>query len=371
MTKWSELNPATALGLGDQIAAINGGETKRVTLQLLRDFLRGASGDDIAVDALNGGPLSGNLNKFINGDFGIAARGISFATPGAGDFTLDRWGVGVTGASGIAYTVSRQVFAAGQADVPGDPQFHYRWDHTTAGSATELYAFQRIENVRTLAGRQCTLSFWAKADAARTVTPRWTQNFGSGGSADVTANIAACNLTSAWRKFTRTFTPTSISGKTVGAGDFLKIDLLLPVGAVMTIDLADAQLEAGAKATPFARRHPGQELVFCQRYFCKSFPQDTAPAQNTATGSILRSLANDAGRFEIPFFMPATMRAAPTVTLFNPFAANANVYNADDGTDTPGAATIADSHVMVRVAVLDATDANDTMVVHLTCDAEL
>jgi len=162
----------------------------------------------------------------------------------------------------------------------------------------------------------------------------------------------------------------------IGAGAYAASGVSATVtgGADLTVEfntgtLSLVQFEVGSAATPF--EHRANELALCQRYYCKSFPQGTAPAQNTATGSILRSLANDSGRFEIPFFTPVTMRAAPSVTLFNPFAANGNVFNADNGTDTPGSATITDSHVIVRTGVLNATDANDTMVVHLTCDAEL
>jgi len=172
------------------------------------DQVSGGMMDGVSVDGLNSGPLAGFRNRIINGDFRIAQRGASFPTPSAPDSeTLDRWGAGYLAAAGIALTISRMEFAAGQTDVPGEPEFYFRWNQTTAGSASELYPFQRIEGVRTFAGQECTLTFWARADAARDVTPRWRQNFGGGGSADLSAGLPVCSLTTEWQKFTRTFTP--------------------------------------------------------------------------------------------------------------------------------------------------------------------
>ena len=233
-------------------------------------MISGGTMDDVSVDGLNGGPLAGFRNRIMNGDFRIAQRGTSFPTPPTDPSeTLDRWGTGSLSPAGIALTISQESFAPGQTDVPGEPEFFYRWDQTSAGTATELFPFQRIENVRTLAAQTCTLSFWARADVPRTVTPRWRQNFGAGGSADVTAILPACNLTTGWQKFTRTFTPADLAAKSLGAGNFLAIEFLLPTGTTMTIDLALVQLETGSVATPFEWRPVPVELAMCQRYYAR------------------------------------------------------------------------------------------------------
>jgi hypothetical protein len=41
---------------------------------------------------------------------------------------------------------------------------------------------QNIEDVRTFAGQQITVSFWAKADAAKPIAVEFIQKFGFGGS---------------------------------------------------------------------------------------------------------------------------------------------------------------------------------------------
>jgi hypothetical protein len=296
------MEPAEALGAGDLLEIATGGKSLSVTLAQMQEYVLG-------------GVPRAFRNVLRNGDFAIAQRGDSFATPGGGDLTLDGWAVGVTGASGIAYTVSQEAFTAGQTDVPGEPKNHIRWDHTTAGTADSQSLFQLIEGVRSLAGQTVTLSFYAKADAARTVTPQLQQNFGSGGSSPVEQAFASCALTTAWQKFTRPLTVASIAGKTIGTGDRLRLDFLLPTGAVMTIDIADVQLEVGTAATPFDRMDPAIELARCQRFYCAL--ANAASAWAVATTDIVASV-----------LFPQTMRAAPTVTLLDT-TPTFNDFNAD------------------------------------------
>lgn len=302
-------------------------------------------------------------NAVINGDFSVAQRGTSFVTPGNGTFTLDRWGSDYVGASGIALTISQQAFTAGQTDVPGEPEFFYRWDHTTAGTATELYPFQRIENVRSFAGQQCTLSFYAKADAARSITPRWTQDFGGGGSPDVSASLTVCNLTASWQKFTRTFTPTSISSMTINASSFLEIDFLLPTGTVMTIDLAEIQLEAGDVATGFERRPIAQERALCQRYFQRL----------NANGDRIMGQATGATTASLLWPFTVEMRASPTFSLATNGSVIRDVSSAE-AVSGLSSTLIGTKHMVFNVNVaanLSAGDATGYIPGDITADAEL
>jgi hypothetical protein len=88
-----------------------------------------------------------------------------------------------------------------------------------------------------------------KADAARSVTRRIVQYFGSGGSpsADVTVSTAVISLTTDWQEFSVTVDMPSIAGKTLGSGGDDAIDLYfdLPVNVSMTIDIANADLRPG------------------------------------------------------------------------------------------------------------------------------
>ena len=109
----------------------------------------------------NAYPSSGTLssrNKLINGNFDVWQRGTSFSSTvsGTSAYTADRWKAG----GGTSTTVSRQAFTLGQTDVPGEPTYYARWAIT---NNSQNYEFQqRIEDVRTLAGKKATISFYAR-----------------------------------------------------------------------------------------------------------------------------------------------------------------------------------------------------------------
>ena len=83
-----------------------------------------------------------------------------------------------------------------------------------------------------------------------------------------------------------------------------------------TFYITGVQLEAGTTASPFEYRQYGTELALCQRYYAKTFPQTVAPANGLGTNYFLGYSPNSANPVTIWKF-PVTMRAAPTVTLFN------------------------------------------------------
>src|SRR5690606_625748 len=118
-------------------------------------------------------------NYCINGGFDFWQRNNTFSTPTSGNYTADRWSVEYDGTIG-AFTLSRQAFTLGQTLVPGEPQYFLRWNQTSAGSGSTTRALRhRIESVRSLAGKQMTVSFYAAADSARTVGLKIVQNFGT------------------------------------------------------------------------------------------------------------------------------------------------------------------------------------------------
>ena len=207
-------------------------------------------------------------NLIINGQFDVWQRATtSGSTTSSGYKSADRW---YLEASGGTYTASQQAFDLGQTDVPSNPKYYLRFNATTAND--NMGPTQRIEDVDSVQG-QHTLSFWAKGTnpAGGSIQASILQNFGSGGSADVGGQIGAFSLSSSWTKQTFTFTPTSLSGKTIGSGSYFKIAIRQPSAddttTAWTLDIANVKLEAGSKATDYQRMNPGQELALCQRYF--------------------------------------------------------------------------------------------------------
>jgi hypothetical protein len=235
------------------------------------DVLTAANMNDLAgtLNTVNA-PLgnAAGKNKIINGDFNIWQRGTTFTSPAAGAYTSDRWRFENNG-TGTA-TISQQAFTAGAAPVAGyESSYFLRLSTTAVGTSTAFDVIQRIESVNTFANQTITISFFAKADSARTVTPIFGQNFGSGGSASVFTSGSAITLTTSWARYSAVITIPSISGKTIGASNFLGLLLRSVSAASSVIDYWGVQVEAGSAATNFqtASGTIAGELLLCQRYY--------------------------------------------------------------------------------------------------------
>lgn len=212
-------------------------------------------------------PPSGS-NAIINGAFDIWQRGTSFTYTTVFNYTADRWMIICNGTG--AYTASQQTFTPGTAPVAGyEGKNFLRLAVTSMSGASATGIFQRIEDVRTYAGQTVTLSFWAKADATRVVTPQIAQIFGTGGSSAVTTTGTGVSLTTSWVRYTQSFTVPSVSGKTITSDSSLELGFMVPLNTVETIDIWGVQLEAGSSATAFKRNASNiqGELAACQRYF--------------------------------------------------------------------------------------------------------
>ena len=235
--------------------------------------------DQVQVENLNGGPLAGFRNRIINGNFDFWQRGTSFT---GSEHGADRW---FSGRVGTTHTATRQAFTLGQTDVPGGPTYYHRTVvSSVAGASNYALLSQKIEDLRTFAGQQVTISFWAKVDATKNIAVELEQFFGAGGSPS--ANVTAIGTTkvsigTSWQKLTVTATVPSISGKTLGTnGDnSLGLNIWFDAGSSFnartdslgqqsgTFDIAKVQVEPGPVATPFEQRPIGTELSLCQRYF--------------------------------------------------------------------------------------------------------
>ena len=137
------------------------------------------------------------------------------------------------------------------------------------------------------------------------------------------------------------------------------------------IFVTGVQLEVGSVATDFEHEDYGTTLAKCQRYYAKTFPQGTAPAQAAGGNGARLAVGVSTGDFSCEWQLPVVMRVAPTVTLYNPVNANTSAYNADDGTDTAVSAGTPTDNYIRTTPTLDATDAGNLMIVHMTASAEL
>jgi hypothetical protein len=211
-------------------------------------------------------PVMQGRNAVINGGFDIWQRGTSFT---GYVYTADRWQTGwdITPTSA---TWSQQTFTPGSAPAAGnEAQFFLRMTTATVGSNTNITISNKVEDVRTLAGQTVTLSFWAKSDSSRTMIAYLGQTFGSGGSSAVFASPINTTVGSTWTRYSGTVNLGSMSGKTIGAGSFLEVQIRLNTANGASLDIWGVQLEAGSVATPFVRAGGTLqgELAACQRYY--------------------------------------------------------------------------------------------------------
>jgi hypothetical protein len=322
---------------------------------------------------------AGTRNAVINGNFDIWQRGTSFTGFVDGAYTADRW-VCIFDGSGATRTISRQSFTLGQTDVPNEPTYFLRFDQSVAGSgALANNITQRIESVRTFAGKTVSISFFAKAASPLTLPLIYlAQGFGSGGSPSAAATTTvASNISvgTSWTKYTYQVTVPSISGKTLGSdnNDYLTFEIMAPLNATFTLDVAQVQIEIGSVATEFERRPIGTELELCQRYYWKTFPLATTPAQNAGvTGAFgFGVLAANGNAAYSGASFPIRMRIAPTLTGFNPSAANAQARNTTNNADFSSTVFTANEWGFFFTATAGNWGVGSQSYIHLTATAEL
>jgi len=283
-------------------------------------------------------------NILPNGFLSVWQRGTSFSASDGkqlADYVKYK-----TDQAGDTTTITREPFAAGQADVPGGPMYYLKVDRTVAAtSGTWADIAIMADDVETLSGRTATLSFWAKAGGESTIPGIWlTQNYGTGGSPSATVdypvqyNVA---VGTAWQQYTYTIDVPAAAGTkgTDPDSSHIMIRIRVPADATFTFSLANVRLHA-------ADTVPGQQdirsfadfdLMRCQRRYCKSYNLDVPPGTVTSSGQC-QTIAFSANYATGSRFI-SRMLGSPAVVLFSPSAGTAGAVDTQAGTTTSGAAT--------------------------------
>ena len=339
------------------------------------EVVRVSAGGTFSING-NNYPSSGALssrNIIINGDFRINQRGGSNTT--INTYALDRWR---SYGGPMGFTISQQDVLSSL----GTSRFALRFQRTSGNTqANNTGVAQGIEskNCEGLAGTQLTLSFKARKGANLSDDLDARFFFGTGtddnpvGMTGQTSNTTTYNLTTSFVKYTKTVTvPAGTTQISIGF-DYTPTGT---AGANDWFEIAEVQIERGSVATPFEHRSFSDELARCQRYFEKTFATDTAPAQNAGRGGALETLAirpaNTTGlssyfRFTVP------KRITPSMTYFNPSAANAQARNLDTNTDCSNTNTDNMNSIGGKVfyTLPSSTVSTNLISVHWTADAEL
>ncbi|MEQ8824366.1 MAG: DUF2793 domain-containing protein [Filomicrobium sp.] len=216
-----------------------------------------------------GGGAGFRRSLLINGDFGINQRVFAGGSLSSGVYGYDRWK-----ASGGAAVVSRSA-------TTGVITF-------TSGTLEQIIELLAAG----VAGLDVTLSVWDL----------------TGGNLDYDVAGITGTVTAGSGQRSATI---SVPG---GATGNLSVKFSPNSGAV-TFDRV--KLEVGSTATPFEYRPLAEELLNCQRYFCKSFPLTQVPGITNATDNVYAGFDWNTSYIGTQAIMyPAEMRSVPTLTFY-------------------------------------------------------
>lgn len=321
-------------------------------------------------------------NMLVNG-MGWVAQRPTYTASVSGTYgygKCDRWAGAITGST-VAGTLTQSTTST----VSGTMGFGIKWSAvTTTGSGVVKFR-QRIEAKNTLKYLAKDLKFtcWLTQDTGSTVTATITLR-----SADVLDNFSATTLiqTVAGSVSIPTGTATQVTGSFSPVSNALtngiELEVAVTIGAVSNkyVELTVAQLwiDDGSTAEGFEVLPWSVEYERCQRYYWKSFPYATAPAQNCgsqvgAIGVQCETVTPTAG-YGTQVWFPVQMRTTPTVTFYNPLSANTKWYNIGDGADSGVSSTKSNLSANGFYALnggKDSTDEQDFHVIHATAEAEL
>lgn len=351
-------------------------------------------------------PNNVSKNLIIGGNFdtnpwqrGTTFTGVATATYSADRFRLDYVTSAVT-------DINQQTDAPTVAESGIFTRTSLRVSVTTADAAIAAGDFyiiqQRIEgyNWALFAQRTLTLSFWVKAFKTGIYCVGLRNN---GADRSYVAEYTV-NASNTWEFKTITISASPSAGTwnyTNGLG--INLSWALAAGSTFhgtagvwntanvfatanqvngldstsnTFQLALIQLEAGAVNTSFEVQSFEEVLSACQRYYTKTFILSQAPVQNSGTlvGAIIYRASNaGVGQSGVNWTFPVWMRVSPTLTYYNPQAANNNWRNTTVPADSAVPTTIGLSNRGSYIA--NAQVAGDTLysalAVHAQADAEL
>lgn len=160
-------------------------------------------------------------------------------------------------------------------------------------------------------------------------------------------------------------------------GVCVQFDFAVPNSvSTKNLRLGDVQIEGGQVASLYGRSLYSDELQFCQRYYAKTFPVGTAPAQSGGLPGALHAQAYGAtaGELYAQWRFPVKMISSPGITTFNPSASNANWRDVSGTSDVlvsvdPDTAKSSDSVPICSVTT--ALTAGHRCYIHAVADARL
>lgn len=332
------------------------------------------------IGATGGGqadPTSGSVfrrNALYNGAMEVWQRGTgtTTCTAGARTFLADRWCVVPSGAN---------ITQDSSIELPTGSRALQSLRLVGAASVTTVNLQQRLP-ARDIPRIKRTVTFqcYVRNLTGAAYTP--TLLLGTPGGLDdfttvtnrLTQVLASC-ADNAWTQVSHT---VDISAYT-NINNGLQVEIQIPSGSSVASDenyFTELQLAPSSVVTPFDGLTFESERDRCMHFYQKSFPYGTAPAQNAGVSGALSWInilggAVGGGSQSMQFALP--MRASPTVTTYNPSAANAQIRNVATTADWTGTTATATDNSLRMSGTQDAgaTAGSHQQAVHWTASAEL
>ena len=342
-------------------------------------------------------------NMIINGSLAIDQRNqgapITITSNNSAPITADRFPTTFTASTTPYYTVQR--LPNSNNDLPPVP-FSLR---LTCNSNTTLNGSSVISLRHPIEGTFMKQLFWGTSNALSATLSGYIRTNQTGTHALAIQDSAAtrsyimhvtlCNADT-WQQFQYTipgpsngtfgtdsnlgatlFIAAEAPGKsnpttsTWLAGDYICPSTFTTLTAGKYIEVSSLQLEKGSNATAFEYRAPALEWQLCQRYYETSFPYGMAPSNMTTSAAPGNSmyLQGQFGASYIYFEQPK--RSIPTMTFYNPWNSNGNVFVPDTNTTSANLAALNQSVGGFSVRSTDAALQNQMNVFNWAANSEL
>lgn len=222
-------------------------------------------------------------NVIVDGRFDFWYEGVNQDSSGYGSDTM--W---VNEHVGSTKTHTRETLTPGVdlpcIDNPTAKYFSRTIVNSAAGPANKVSKMQKLEWVRTLAGKKATLSFYLKADSNKNIAVEFVQNFGTGGAPSTEVSAIGSQLigvTSEWKRYEITIEIPNLIGKSIGtdSNDWLGLRFWFDAGSDYNdsaallgqqsgvFDLACIQLEEGVEATALQNYVDSESMSRINPYF--------------------------------------------------------------------------------------------------------
>ncbi len=219
-------------------------------------------------------------------------------------------------------TVSRQNFALGQTDVPGNPKFFMNFNQTVSPGSGQSEIEHRVEFSQRNSNEDVTFNFYAKAAANLDATVRIRQNFGSGGSPSASVEVASSviEITTTWTKFTISFAVPDVSGKTLGTDDNDYFSKVLTFDNGQDLFSLDTSQWFDGEGV-FIEKSMREIIEDCQRYYEKSFRVDV-PITTADVDTAILYTSSGSTQTQYTQLYKTYKRGEPSITLISPSTGN-------------------------------------------------